>query len=300
MKTLLTPLLASSFLILVSGTAVAQTAPIRLGQTTTMKQVEETDTRLARLSTRITELEAVIGDLTGRMENLEYRLAQEERERKELEKLNADLTSRLSALESKIDSLSVSVKPHKTIVDTDVTDDLNLDDPSFGKFDTGPTDLRGDSIRKKTTIIVPDDADKSYGLGTIRIEQLPNDAGALIALGKARVLNRDYIGAVSAFKAFETSFEDDPRIGENRYWLGEALYNTGDYTGSADYFTKVLRLHKDLPSYNDSYHKLARSLRMLDQKAKACQILAVLDGNTDIDTSTRQRIINEKKESGCQ
>lgn len=295
MKPFVKLLFVSSAVIMSSGAAFGQNAPIRQGQTTTMKLVQETDTRLAKQSARITELETQIQKITGRMENLEYKLTQSERELSDTKKLNEQLIQRLTKLEGKVELLAVTLKP-KT------NDDVKLDgghDKTEVKVDDGPTDLRGDSIRKKTTIINPDKSDTSDGFGTLPIDKLPNDSDELLNLGMMRVLNRDYSGAVSALSAYETSFSESERVGEARYWLGEAYYNQGEYAQSANYFTKVLKFHQDIDNYTDSYHKLARSLRQLNQSEKACSILSLLDGNTEIRNSTRQRIIAEKKEAGC-
>ncbi len=298
MKPFVKLLFVSSALCLATGSAFAQSAPIRQGQTTTMKIAQETDARLAKQSARITELETQIQKLTGRMENLEYKLTQSERDKADADKLNTQLLERLSKLEGKVEGLAISLNSKSNSFDTVKVDDDDTLQPDV-KVDDGPTDLRGDSIRKKTTIIDPDKSDGSGGFGSVPIDKLPNDSDELLNLGMMRVLNRDYTGAVSALSAYETSFEDGARVGEARYWLGEAYYNQGEYAESANYFTKVLKFHQDNEYYTDSYHKLARSLRQLGQKEKACSILSLLDGKDDIRSSTRTRINTEKKEAGC-
>ena len=312
MKQIIKPLLISVAFLCAGGIATAQNAPIREGKTTTIKAIEEADTRMAQMSTRISDLESMIMKLTNRMENLEYRLAQSEKEAAESKKYATALKSQLDRLEGKHEALTKRVDAQKSVVTID-PQDPKVDDTTDtidNKTNNGPQDLRGNSVKRTTTIInsdgtktiiTSDDTQTNDGgFGTLPIDKLPGDAGALFMLGKTRLLDRNYKGAASAFSAYERDFPEGEQIGAARYWMGEALYNQDDFAGSADYFTKVLRFHKDLPSYNDAFHKLARSLRKLDNPTKACALLAQMDGRDDLDKSTRQRIINEKKEAGCQ
>ena len=321
MRQLIQPIFIAASVFALSSTAMAQTAPIRMGQTTTQQAIQQTDQVLSRQTTRIAELEAQLQALTGKMENLEFQFGQAVRENESLQDENSKLFERLVRLEGKVEGLfqrpvtvpstaSTATRtpsastPNRTVTTT--TQSPTWSDDSSGRTRTvitspnaGPTDLRGGPATT-TTRSAPPPPQQTGSLGTLPASQLPGEAGALFELGKNRLSKFDHDGAEAAFRAFLEEFSDDPQAGEAYYWLGEALFQKGDYAASARFFRDMLRDYPDDPRRGEAVVKLARSLRSLEQTDQACTLLSrINDFAPNLKMSTKQRAAQEQKLSGC-
>lgn len=333
MTRLINSLFMASSCVLLAGPVLAQSAPIRIGQTSTMQAIEQTDQSLARQSAHIATLEEEMQRLTGRVESLEFKLGQSEQLISDLTRDNRDLSERLARLEGQIDTLT----RQQAVVSTNRYDNLRsststVTSPATGTSGAqpgtvwsgsstttqpstsgGPTDLMGGPNAQRVTsspgsrsvLATPSQDDlnqppQTGSLGTIPASALPGEAGALFELGKNRLINFDYPGAEAAFRAFLDAFGDDPQAGEAHYWLGEALYQQGDFAGSARFFTEMLKNYPDDPRRGEALVKLARSLREVGETERACTFLARIDDVApNASTVTRQRVLQEQQRSNC-
>ena len=334
MKKILVPLLVAAFLTPAVPAALAQSAPIRMGQpSTTYPVMTQTEDVLARQTARMGVLEQQLSDLTGRIENLEFQLRQSQTARDDAMQDNRMLTDKLAKLEAKVDDLSRrTVLPEQGMYSRPLPSNQPIPDQrpqgqATGTWSgsqqgqpSGPQDLRGapyetpNSGNRVTSVYTgrptdgmppsnntPSGEDLSSGsLGTISATRLPGGAGELFQLGRNRLLSFDYVGAEQAFRAFLDEFGDDPQAGEAYYWLGEALYNQGDFAGSARFFTTMLQEYPDDPLRGEGLVKLARSLREVGETKKACAFLSRMnDVAPDASKATRQRALQEQQRSGC-
>lgn len=140
----------------------------------------------------------------------------------------------------------------------------------------------------------------SSGLGTISASSLPGRAGPLFADAKSKLIRFDYAGAEEAFRAFIDAFGDDPQAGEAHYWLGEALYQQKAYADSGAAYTTMIRSYPDDPRAPDALVKLARSMRLIGDKEKACLALDTLPKRyPKASNVTMELSAVERTRSGC-
>ena len=312
MSKLIRTLLVASSCMVLAKPVLAQNAPIRMGQTSTMQAIEQTDAGLARQAARIGELEAALQQMTGRVETLEFRLQQTERLLEGVERDNRELLERLARLEGQVDSMSrgqmmsgsgayPSTRPYGNGQSS--IGPVQSDSPISTTRPSGPRELVGNSQQRVTTTIPerPTSQPAQTGsLGTIPATRLPEDAGTLFELGKNRLIDGDYKGSENAFRAYLDAYGDTPQSGEANYWLGEALYQQGDYAGSARYFTDLLKNYPDDALRGDSLVKLARSLREVGETDRACAFLERIDDVApNAKEATLQRARQEQQRSGC-
>lgn len=328
MKKLARSFFAASSLLMLALPVTAQTAPIRMGQTSTMQAIEQTDAVLARQTARIAALEEEVQRVTGRLETAEFQMAQTDRAYEDLQRENRALSERLARLEGQFEAMSrqrppVAAQPrdlplqtgdsgYRSVQSKQMT--TNQGTPVWSGSNTGnapvrsgPRDLVGGPeelppVRPtpQTTIRTNGQPAQTGTLGTIPASALPGEAGALFQLGKNRLISFDYDGAEAAFRAFLESFGDDPQAGEAHYWLGETLYQQGDFAGSARFFTDMLKNYPDDPRRGEALVKLARSLREVGETERACTFLSRLnDVAPNASRVTHERVEQEKLRSNC-
>ena len=158
----------------------------------------------------------------------------------------------------------------------------------------------GSGVGKSTLIDAAFEALPEGSLGTISASALPGEAGPLFALAKSRLIQFDYAGAEEAFRAFLEEFGDDPQAGEAYYWLGESLYQQKAYADSGAAYTTMIRSYPDDPRAADALVKLARAMRLIGDKEKACLALGTLPNRyPDASVRTRDLAAVERTRSGC-
>ena len=137
-------------------------------------------------------------------------------------------------------------------------------------------------------------------LGTLPASALPGEAGPLFALAKSKLTQFDYAGAEEAFRAFLDRFGDDPQAGEAHYWLGEVLYQQKAYADSGAAYTTMIRSYPEDPRAPSALVKLARAMRLIGDKEKACLALDTLPKRYPSTSGvTRDLAAVERTKSGC-
>ena len=316
--------IAALSVLLISAPALAQSAPIRIGPGgSTYTTDNDAQSQMARQSTRITDLEAEISRLTGRIEQLEFRLTSREQAYQDAMETNRQLDERLIELNSRMSGLEQALKtpPTGSGALSPLTEDREpgagprdlSGGPAFGNFSELPDEAssgRNDTRRSFQTSDAEMTAETSSStsgrrlpegtLGTLPASRLPGQAGPLFQLGKNRLLNFDYAGAERAFTQFLNEFGDEPEAGEAHYWLGEVLYQQGDYAGSARFLTTFVRDYTGDPRRGEGVVKLARALREIGQEDTACQFLSRLN---QVDPNASERTIEaanvQRQLAGC-
>lgn len=131
-------------------------------------------------------------------------------------------------------------------------------------------------------------------------ESLPLEAGPLFAAAKTKLINFDYAGAEQAFRTFIDNFGSDPQAGEAHYWLGESLYQQKAYAESGAAYTTMIRSYPDDPRAPDALVKLARAMRLVGDKDKACLALNTLPKRYPNASGVTQDLAAvERTKSGC-
>lgn len=140
----------------------------------------------------------------------------------------------------------------------------------------------------------------SGSLGTISASDLPGEAGPLFAAAKSKLIQFDYAGAEQAFRQFLDQFGNDPQAGEAHYWLGETLYQQKAYADSGAAYTTMIRSFPNDPRAPDALVKLARAMRLIGDKEKACLALDTLPKRyPNASGVTRDLSAVERTKSGC-
>jgi len=140
----------------------------------------------------------------------------------------------------------------------------------------------------------------SGSLGTISASDLPGEAGPLFAAAKSKLIQFDYAGAEQAFRQFIDKFGNDPQAGEAHYWLGETLYQQKAYADSGAAYTTMIRSFPNDARAPDALVKLARAMRLIGDKEKACLALDTLPKRyPNASGVTRDLSAVERTKSGC-
>lgn len=264
-----------------------------------------------RVQIRLSELEAELRRLTGKIEELGHAVAVANGR---LEKLAADVEFRLTALERGAGAAPAA----------------DGDGPARGvAIPSGPgiavTGLPEDSGGPGLLgTISPDDLLSSGAAapGQAAAEVQPGEPGSAVAQSvvstpRASVLPEgtpkerydaafallrkgDYVAAERAFQEYVAVHAADPLAGNAQYWLGETFYVRGDFDKAAATFLGVMRDFPDSAKAPDSMLKLGMSLARIGQAEEACTTLdALLAGFPNAAKTTRRRAENERRKANC-
>lgn len=293
-------------------------APVSQGVTNVelAATVERLRTANADMLGEIMALQAANADLTGKVETTEFLLSQtqDELNRQQVEndrmgKALTDAIARLEQIEGRLRTLETAaassaeaigeevtvLEDGTRIVRRTVTADAEPASPEAAPDPANVTTTPRSSVTRSVIVGEPQGS-----LGTLPASALPGEAGPLFAEAQSRLLKFDYEGAEVAFEAFLEQFGDDPQAPQARYWLGEVLYQQGAYAESGAAFTDMLRAAPDDARAPEALVKLARSLRLVGEPAKACTALATLTKRyPNASTVTRDLARVESVRSAC-
>ena len=330
----LTFALTALFVISAAPLADAQRQRAEVVQGVTSNQlaatVEELRVNNAQMRARMTGLESDKAQLNGKVETLEFLLSQSRDEINRMQtddaelerlisrleerldaqdKVIADLTRRLTALQPEPAFLAAGSGDAQTSADAPANSDSETAEDAVTVASAGPTRI----VRRSETeteaspsVIQSVDADSETGdlpqgsLGTIPASALPGEAGPLFAEAKSRLLQFDYGGAETAFRAFLSAFGDDPQAGEAQYWLAEVLYQQEAYAESGAAYTDMIRSYPDDPRAPEALAKLARSMRLVGDTDQACNALDILPQRyPNASGVTKNLAAGERVRAGC-
>ncbi|MEO0882798.1 MAG: tol-pal system protein YbgF [Pseudomonadota bacterium] len=239
----------------------------------------------ADLALKVRDLEAEKAQLVGRVETLQFQLSQNREEMNRMAADDEEIGRRLELLDQQVGVLNrIIAEQNRLILDGQLVEGAGenllsaLSQGGAGGIGGAGTDLAlsgsGDVANQVSGAATQGAAGGS--LGTIAASDLPGEAGPLFADAKARLLRFDYAGAERSFRAFLDNFGDDPQAGEAQYWLGEVLYQQQNYNESGSAYRDMIQKYPDDARAPDALVKLGRSLRLVGQTDRACQILDTL------------------------
>ena len=114
------------------------------------------------------------------------------------------------------------------------------------------------------------------------------------------ILRGDYERAEANFRGFLTTYPDDSRAPDARYWLGESLFARGQFGEAADEFLAGYKAYPQSPKAPDTLLKLGLSLAGLGEREAACQTYAeVLRKYPESSNALRQRVAAEQAVASC-
>ena len=297
--------LTLAFLALVSGPALA-TDPaslrVQMGQLQAelgqirLAQAQDPTSRTAALEIRLSRLEELLRQLTGRIEEVEY--AQRQTSAR-IDELVADLDARLPGGAVARDSAPPAPAPPQEA--------LAAPEPP-------PRQVQ-------PSIIAPDQsARQGYVLGTIPQDTLqgrppapnapqpslqarlaPQGADAVYRQALDQLQAGSWADAEQTFDTFVTSYPDDPRASTASYWVGETYLFRKDYPTAASVFARNYRTYgQEAPRAPDNLLKLGMALAAMGDREKACQTFAELGKrHPNASAPIRQALSREKTAAGC-
>ena len=114
------------------------------------------------------------------------------------------------------------------------------------------------------------------------------------------ILSGDYVLAAAAFQQFIATYPTDDRVADAHYWLGESLFERGQYREAADEFLAGYKGYPKSAKAPDTLLKLGLSLAGLGERDAACSTYAeLLKKYPQASKSLRQRVTAEQAVASC-
>lgn len=255
------------------------------------------NTMLARMSLRITQLENEIRRLTGQNEELIHRVGELELQ---LEKSKSDTELRLKALESGTPragppgmaaaGASGNVVPSRpnssqTAVATNEVSGAHKGARVLGTIRSGPM-TSGSSIARAV--------EPPKAAMTETPEQLYDRAHSLI------VKHRKYGEAERVLRQFIDANPKHPLASNAHYWLGRTYFVRADYENAAFAFAEGFQKFPEAEKAPANLLNLGMSLARLGKNREACTTYTRLTRTyKDADGSIQRRIARERQRANC-
>ena len=264
-----------------------------------LAQAQDPNLRTAALEVRLSRLEELIRQLTGRIEEVEY--AQRQTSAR-IDKLVADLDARLPGVGQGAAAAAPRPAPPP---------------PAPAPVAAAP------QRPTQPSIIAPDDAARQgYVLGTMpqsTLQGQPPPAGAgaatpgpqatLAPQGADGVYRRaldqlqagNWSAAEQSFDSFFKTYPEDPRASTASYWIGETYLFRKEFPTAASVFARNYREYgPDAPRAPDNLLKLGTALAAMGDRDRACQTFAELaKRHPNASAPIRQAMNREKTAIGC-
>jgi tol-pal system protein YbgF len=266
------------------ATALAQTAgapPIVRGVTSNdlSFQLAETRQQLAEQGVRLNAAQDDIRRLTGELETTRFELSRSQTQNQQLladvERLGAEMDRARRQMEAQSRAISSILLELGLEPEPDLFAGAPAEPAQAGlppePAQNGPGTAGGPRILAQPGGGLPEGS-----LGTLPASQLPGESGPLFAEARSRLLRLDYAGAEQAFRHFIDVFEKDPQAGEAHFWLAEALYQQQAYSEAGGVYTTMIRSFPDDARAPDALVRLARTMRLIGERDRACQALETL------------------------
>ena len=258
-------------------------APSTAGSTT----FQPANPGVARLETRMSQLEQDLRTVTGRLEEVSYQLRKlDER----LNKTTSDMEYRLSQMKAPAggDASNEALPGATGGVVAGAGAGASAprapassapDDPSTARGTAPPA---GVPTSSQTATLPPKTPREQYARAFSLLEK------------------RNYQEAGEGFSEFLKANPNDPLADNARYWLGETYYARGEYARSAEIFLENYEKNKTGPKAPDTLLKLGLSLSGLDKKKEACASFRELNrAFPNAPDSVKEKAGQERKRLGC-
>ncbi|ABC21897.1 tol-pal system protein YbgF [Rhodospirillum rubrum] len=228
------------------------------------QQANSANDMVGRMQYRISELERLVQDLTGKVEQSLYENRQLQTK---LENAQSDIDFRLNALES---AGPAAAAPANSV-------------PSSARpTASAGAGKQGTPAPAEGVLGFPGKTAPAQGAASAA---RPAAAGALPAGSEndqynyafSLLRNADYPAAEQAFKAFLDQHPKGSLAGNAQYWLGETYYVRGDYEQAAVAFMGGYQSHPDSSKGPDNLLKLGLAMANLGKSKEACAAFGRLE-----------------------
>lgn len=138
------------------------------------------------------------------------------------------------------------------------------------------------------------------GAGQDLALMVPNDPRAEFELGYSLIIARDYPGAETVFRQFVSQFPASGLIPDAKYWIGESLFQRGQYRDAADTYLGLYTEHGESEQAAPGLLRLAQSLDQLGERDAACSTLGELQSKyANGAPNVIERARQERQRWGC-
>jgi tol-pal system protein YbgF len=114
------------------------------------------------------------------------------------------------------------------------------------------------------------------GAAAVDVASLPQDEEGLFRESRTLLFDNEYASAEAGFKAFLAKYPKSKSAHEAQYMLGDALLYQNRYGEAVTAYEKLIGSYPNSANGPNGLVKMARSLRLMNHKDKACQVLALL------------------------
>ncbi|CCG08392.1 tol-pal system protein YbgF [Pararhodospirillum photometricum] len=268
---------------LAGGTALM--VAVLLGSPPSQAQVPASATQetVTRLQVRVGELERLVQDLTGRVEEALY---QNRQLQDKLKSNVGDIEYRLDALEGNPTRDTGTAAPGKT---TPAKPGAVASPPATGVLTPPGKQGPASSTSLPTASATPN-------AGTLPDGSENDQYNYAFSL----LRNSDYPSAEQALKAFIQKYPKGKLTGNAQYWLGETYYVRGDFEQAAVAFMSGYQNFPDSSKGPDNLLKLGLALANLNKTREACAAFGRLEGQYPKATDAiKRRAQSEIGRLGC-
>ena len=261
-----------------------------------LAQAQDPSLRIPALEVRLSRLEELMRQLTGRIEEVEFAQRQTN---VRLDRLTAELDGRSAAVAStpqpSEQTAAASPQPGRLAQPSNVAPDEAARQGHV--LGTIPEDaLRGQQQAKPPALPAP-----SPGQPEQQARLVPEGADAAYKGGLDLLQTGNWPAAEQSFTSFVKDYPDDPRAPTASYWLGETYFFRKEFPTAAAVFARNYRTYgQEAPRAADNLLKLGMSLAAMGERDKACQTFGELaKRHPNASAPIRQALSRERTAAGC-
>ena len=261
-----------------------------------LAQAQDPSLRIPALEVRLSRLEELMRQLTGRIEEVEFAQRQTN---VRLDRLTAELDGRSAAVAStpqpSEQTAAASPQPGRLAQPSNVAPDEAARQGHV--LGTIPEDaLRGQQQAKPPALPAP-----SPGQPEQQARLVPEGADAAYKGGLDLLQTGNWSAAEQSFTSFVKDYPDDPRAPTASYWLGETYFFRKEFPTAAAVFARNYRTYgQEAPRAADNLLKLGMSLAAMGERDKACQTFGELaKRHPNASAPIRQALSRERTAAGC-
>ena len=270
-----------------SGGPVVIQSPALGGGATTTRSAGEGATvspgMASRLDDRINQLEDLVRQLTGRVEEATYKANQAQ---KQMERMQADIDLRFKDLQAQGQGAAAAPAPQPQSA---------LSMPAAGGATAKGADVPGPATGPQT-------------LGTLSEKDMKRLAPAAAAAtpqslydGAFEALQGgDYATAERGFQDFLSKYSDNQLAANAQYWLGHIAYVRKDFSSSAALFLEGYKKYPKHSKAPDMIYKAGSAFGQMGKTKEACTAFGILfSEQPKMSDSVRRAATAEKQKYNC-
>jgi tol-pal system protein YbgF len=241
-----------------------------------------------QLDDRVTQLEELVRQLNGRVEEASYKAQQIARQ---LERMQADIDLRFKDLQTPAGQpAAIGAAPAPINGTTGAATPMPLTRNSAEGPGLAPGPQNLGAITDKDIKKAPPAPD------------LPKDPQSLYDQAYALIQKGDTNGAEDEFKAFLAKYPNHSLAANANYWLADIAYNRKDFKSAAGMFLGAYKKFPDSSKAPDMLYKTGASFARVDppMKTEACTAFSVLfQKHTQMPEHVRRAATADKQKLGC-